>query len=275
MDSELLFLIGLLGAIVVAIFFLTRKEDPKQATQNLRDAVNNVDRPGTVQQQQEEPKPMTKKDILKEQKKERKRQEKEGRKQQVASMLQKQQEELEESLKRQKKQEEKENERERYEKELEEEQKRKEEEEYNKWVGDIQEVDTGNLMEDEASKESMLETFINYLKLRKVVPLDELGANFKLSTKDVIKRIKQLEEQELITGVIDDRGKYIFIKKEELIKIKEMIIRKGRITKTDLVTEVSRIVSLEPSPEDRLKIEEEEKKLLATVNKQLTEMNNN
>lgn len=71
-----------------------------------------------------------------------------------------------------------------------------------------------------------------------------------------------MEESERLTGVIDDRGKYIYIKKEELLQIKNMIQAKGRINRRDLVLECSRIVSLEPSTEDKLKIEAEEKELL-------------
>lgn len=190
----------------------------------------------------------------------------------VQAQLDKQQKELEESLKKQKVEEDKEKKEAEYLKSLEEEQKRKEEEEYNKWVGDIQEIEEGTLKEDESGQQSMLQTFIEYLRLRKVVPLDELGANFKLTTKDVIKRIKSLEEQDLITGVIDDRGKYIYINKKELIKVKEMIVRKGFISKVDLVSEVSRIISLEPSAEDLKKIKEQDQKLLETVNNKINSL---
>jgi len=92
--------------------------------------------------------------------------------------------------------------------------------------------------------------------------LDELSSKFKISTKEAIDRIKALEESQRLTGVIDDRGKYIFIKREELEKIKNLIISKGRINRRDLILECSRIVSLEPSAADKLKIEAEEKELL-------------
>ena len=99
--------------------------------------------------------------------------------------------------------------------------------------------------------------------------LDELSSKFKISTKEAIDRIKALEESQRLTGVIDDRGKYIFIKREELEKIKNLIISKGRINRRDLILECSRIVSLEPSAADKLKIEAEEKELLQQIDSEI------
>ncbi len=42
---------------------------------------------------------------------------------------------------------------------------------------------------------------------RKTVPLEQLAMDFKLRTTDVIERIRVLEEQGRLTGVMDDRGK--------------------------------------------------------------------
>ena len=46
--------------------------------------------------------------------------------------------------------------------------------------------------------------------------LEDLAGEFKLSTKDVIDRIKSLEELKILNGVIDDRGKYIYITEKEM-----------------------------------------------------------
>ena len=45
--------------------------------------------------------------------------------------------------------------------------------------------------------------------------LDDLCAEFRLSTKDVIDRINKLLESKKLSGIIDDRGKFIYITDEE------------------------------------------------------------
>ena len=53
----------------------------------------------------------------------------------------------------------------------------------------------------------MLGQFIEYIKERKMVALDEVAAEFGLRTQDVINRIQGLEALDRLTGVMDDRGK--------------------------------------------------------------------
>lgn len=47
--------------------------------------------------------------------------------------------------------------------------------------------------------------------------LDDLAGEFKLNTKEVINRIKALEENQSLNGVIDERGKYIYITENEML----------------------------------------------------------
>jgi predicted ArsR family transcriptional regulator len=49
--------------------------------------------------------------------------------------------------------------------------------------------------------------FVDYIKRRKTVALDELAAEFGMRTQAAIKRVQELEECGSITGVMDDRGK--------------------------------------------------------------------
>lgn len=46
--------------------------------------------------------------------------------------------------------------------------------------------------------------------------LEDLASEFGLSTPDVVSRIKALEETGQLSGVIDDRGKYIYLPQNEL-----------------------------------------------------------
>ena len=44
-----------------------------------------------------------------------------------------------------------------------------------------------------------------------MVLLEDLAAQFHLKTQEAIDRVTQLQEDGLLTGVIDDRGKFIYI----------------------------------------------------------------
>ena len=59
---------------------------------------------------------------------------------------------------------------------------RLENEEYDKWKHSFQLAD-GNQFDDAIAYQSMLGKFITYIKIRKVVQLDELGAEFSIPTQ--------------------------------------------------------------------------------------------
>ena len=54
---------------------------------------------------------------------------------------------------------------------------------------------------------------------KKVVVLEELAGEFGMKTQDAIDRVTKLEAMSRITGVIDDRGKFVFITPEEMTKV--------------------------------------------------------
>lgn len=55
--------------------------------------------------------------------------------------------------------------------------------------------------------QGLLAQFVDYIKDRKTVMLDDVAAEFGLRTQDVINRIQSLESIGRLTGVMDDRGK--------------------------------------------------------------------
>ena len=59
--------------------------------------------------------------------------------------------------------------------------------------------------EDEGDEENRLLKFVNYIKETKVVLLEDLAAQFHLKTQEAIDRVTLLQEDGLLTGVIDDR----------------------------------------------------------------------
>lgn len=127
----------------------------------------------------------------------------------------------------------------------EEEEKRKQEE-YDQWK-DMFSVEEGG--EEEVAGEAdegLLGRFVDYIKQQKVSVLEDLAAEFGLKVQDVINRVQGLEQMGYITGVVDDRGKFIFIAQEELDAVAKHINKKGRIRISDLAHESNKLIDLTP-----------------------------
>merc|ERR1711922_118930 len=96
------------------------------------------------------------------------------------------------------------------EKRKQEEKERKEYEEYLK-LKEAFTIDDEGCDENDDSDENKLLIFINHIKEKKVVLLEDLAVHFKIKTQDVIDRICSLQESGDLTGVVDDRGKFIYV----------------------------------------------------------------
>mmetsp|Transcript_13531 Transcript_13531/g.25477 ORF Transcript_13531/g.25477 Transcript_13531/m.25477 type:complete len:289 (-) Transcript_13531:71-937(-) len=145
-------------------------------------------------------------------------------------------------------------------KKLEEEKAKKEEEEYLKWKDMFAVEKSGDAQVDEGAT---LSQFVEYVKRRKVVMLEDLGSAFGIDGRAAAARLEELEKQGHICGLMDDRGKYIFITEKELEAVRAYIERRGRISRAELCAEANRLIRLEPTPEDKALIEDEDKKLMA------------
>lgn len=62
--------------------------------------------------------------------------------------------------------------------------------------------------------------------------------------QDVVKRIQSLELSGLISGVIDDRGKYIYISAEEMENVAMFIEKRGRVSIQDVVAQSNVLINL-------------------------------
>ncbi|KAL5548267.1 hypothetical protein UlMin_003498 [Ulmus minor] len=148
----------------------------------------------------------------------------------------------------------KDEEREAKERELEEEalaQKAKEEEaaalEFDKWKGEFS-VDAEGTTENEVQdgNQDLLSNFVEYIKKQKCVPLEDIAAEFKLRTQECINRITSLESMGRLSGVMDDRGKYIYISREEMQAVADFIKRQGRVNISHLASKSNQFIDLEP-----------------------------
>jgi hypothetical protein len=124
-----------------------------------------------------------------------------------------------------------------------EEKERQEQEEYLKLKAAFTVKEEGCDAEED-SEENKLKKFIAYIQETKVVLLEDLAAHFKMKTQDAIDRVKIMQESGDLTGVIDDRGKFIFISREELESVARFIRQQGRVSITDLAANSNKLISL-------------------------------
>ncbi|XP_035984021.1 DDRGK domain-containing protein 1-like isoform X2 [Fundulus heteroclitus] len=133
------------------------------------------------------------------------------------------------------------------EKRAKEEQERREEEEYLKLKASFIVEDQGEqeqLSEDQSR--NLLQDFIEHIKTSKVVLLEDLASHFGMRTQDAIARLQDLLAEGTLTGVIDDRGKFIFITPEELDSVARFIRQRGRVSITELAQASNSLINLTP-----------------------------
>ncbi|XP_003401218.1 DDRGK domain-containing protein 1 [Bombus terrestris] len=126
------------------------------------------------------------------------------------------------------------------------EKEKKEYEEYLKMKQAFSVEEEGYDQDDKEDEENLLEEFVLYIKQNKVVILEDLAARFGLKTSSVVERIQDLQAHENLTGVIDDRGKFIYISQEELEAVAKFVRQRGRVSITELAENSNRLINLNP-----------------------------
>ncbi|KFP87005.1 DDRGK domain-containing protein 1, partial [Acanthisitta chloris] len=149
----------------------------------------------------------------------------------------------------------KEEERQRLEEERQEEEKRKaKEEEEKREYEEYLKLKESFVVEEEGVEESMTEEqsrsllmeFLEYVKKTKVIQLEDLASHLGLRTQDAINRIQDLMADGTLTGVIDDRGKFIYITPEEMSAVARYIKRRGRVSIAELAQASNSLINLQP-----------------------------
>lgn len=132
-----------------------------------------------------------------------------------------------------------------------EERERQEHEEYLKMKASFAVEEEGFDEETDADKENLLQEFVNYIKDNKVVVLEDLAQHFKLKTQAVIDRINDLKSNGTLTGVVDDRGKFIYVSEIELQSVAKFIKQRGRVSISDLAESSNSLINLVPVKVER------------------------
>lgn len=80
------------------------------------------------------------------------------------------------------------------------------------------------------------------LQVRKAVTVEHLAAEFGITTKVAVARIEELLQNGQLTGVTDDRGKFIYVTDAELQAIADVIRAKGRLSLADMARECTQVI---------------------------------
>ncbi|KAM7169007.1 DDRGK domain-containing protein 1 isoform 1-T1 [Macrochelys suwanniensis] len=136
----------------------------------------------------------------------------------------------------------------------EEEQKKAKEEKEQREHEEYLKLKEGFVVEEEGVEETMTEEeshsflteFINYIKNAKVVLLEDLASHLGLRTQDAINRVQDLMADGTLTGVIDDRGKFIYITPEEMTAVAQFIKQRGRVSIAELAQASNSLINLQP-----------------------------
>ena len=68
--------------------------------------------------------------------------------------------------------------------------------------------------------------------------------------QDAINRVNDLIGEGRLTGVMDDRGKFIFITREELEAVAKFIKQRGRVSISELAESSNLLINLNPDNKD-------------------------
>jgi len=129
---------------------------------------------------------------------------------------------------------------------LRQENKKKEEEAYQLLKQTFEVEDAGSQADDQQAFEKALESFIEDIKNTKVVQIEDIAVKYSLQPKDVVAKIELLERQHKLSGIMDERGKYIYITEEEMNNVAAFINKRGRVNISDITRESNRLINLTP-----------------------------
>eukprot|EP01125_Pyxidicula_operculata_P014947 TRINITY_DN503_c0_g1_i2.p1 TRINITY_DN503_c0_g1~~TRINITY_DN503_c0_g1_i2.p1 ORF type:complete len:305 (-),score=108.43 TRINITY_DN503_c0_g1_i2:68-982(-) len=129
---------------------------------------------------------------------------------------------------------------------LRQERKKKEEEEYALLKESFSVEDAGSVSDDKADFESKTQQFIDEIISSKVVFLEDLAVKYNMETKVVADKIIALENEGRLSGIIDERGKFIYITAQEMTNIAKFIKKRGRVNISEIVKESNKLIDLVP-----------------------------
>ncbi|VDL95862.1 unnamed protein product [Schistocephalus solidus] len=95
---------------------------------------------------------------------------------------------------------------------------------------------------DAAAEAEFERAFVDAIKQAKVITLERLCIEFDLKTEACVEKIKSLLARKQLSGVLDDRGKFIYIEDTEYEAIAKFIEFGGRVTMSELVEHGNNVI---------------------------------
>lgn len=121
----------------------------------------------------------------------------------------------------------------------------REQTEFEQWRGLISVEEAGSAAEALAKEApDMLTQFCEYVRKEKVVPIENIAAEFDLPSEAVIDRLRRLEESGVLSGFFDDRGKFIYVSNDEMRAVAQFINDRGRVSIEELAGASTRLLGL-------------------------------
>lgn len=126
--------------------------------------------------------------------------------------------------------------------------RKKEEEEYQSWKHTISVEESGSGETEKENLEARVEDIIATVKQERSVILESLSARFRTTTAKMVELLTTLVKEKRLEGVFDEHGKFIYVSKEDRLKIAKILQRRGRVGIADLALEVNSVISIDPLP---------------------------
>jgi len=92
--------------------------------------------------------------------------------------------------------------------------------------------------------QGLLQRFVDYIKTKKTVSLEDLAQEFGLKVQECINRVNGLEQMGRLSGVMDDRGKFIYISEEEMRAVADYLGERGRVSIAELARKSNEFIDL-------------------------------
>jgi hypothetical protein len=128
---------------------------------------------------------------------------------------------------------------------LREEAKLKKDAEYKQWVGEIAVEEAGEIGSAEDQISNMMKELTTIVQRDKVVVLAELSKQLGIAVDRIVAGIEHQIEQGTLSGVFDDRGKFVYITPKEYDDVARFIRQRGRVSMPELVRECNRLILVE------------------------------
>ena len=124
---------------------------------------------------------------------------------------------------------------------------KREQEEYEEWKGMISTEVSGSANDDVATLRSRADDIVAALKERRSATLEGLAKEFggsggSAKPSDAAELLKDLEKRGKLSGVLDERGIYVHISKEEMTHIAQEIDKMGRLSMKDIMAIANQVL---------------------------------